>query len=160
MKKILAAIFCFLVAAAFVPPPIAPQVINGTFTPTFAPATLGDFAMTCTCTGTYSKMGPFIYVTLSIAGTPTFTTASGQINIGGLPFSPNSSNQNLNVVNVSGFPTWPASTTTISGRLGLGTLFTIQSLRTNTSTQTWQTTTMTSGTAIAAVFSGVYQTAQ
>lgn len=62
---------------------------KGTFTPTLTFATPGDLAVTYTTqTGRYTKIGRLVSYTLEVkAASLTYTTASGSVRIGGLPFA-------------------------------------------------------------------------
>lgn len=60
---------------------------SGTFTPTFTFATPGDLSNAYTTQlGDYYRIGSLVFINLQLNVTPTFTTASGTVRIGGLPF--------------------------------------------------------------------------
>lgn len=60
---------------------------EGSFTPTLSFATPGDLSVSYTSqNGFFVKVGRVVFFSLQVAGTPTYTTASGQVRIGGLPF--------------------------------------------------------------------------
>ena len=61
---------------------------EGTFTPTFSCDTVGDLSVAyATQAGNYTRIGNKVYISVGIAFTPTFTTASGSIRILGMPFA-------------------------------------------------------------------------
>lgn len=60
--------------------------LEGSWTPTFTFATPGDLSVSySTQTGSYTRIGNIIVVNFSLTCTPTYTTASGQASIVGLP---------------------------------------------------------------------------
>jgi hypothetical protein len=60
----------------------------GTFTPTFSFGTPGDLSVSyVTQNGFYTKIGKLVFVNLQLVCTPTYTTATGFVIIGGLPFT-------------------------------------------------------------------------
>ena len=62
----------------------------GTFTPTFDIATPGDLAQNYTTqNGVYARIGTLVYVHAHVSCAPTFSTASGALRLGGLPYAPN-----------------------------------------------------------------------
>lgn len=59
----------------------------GTFTPTFTFATIGDLSLSYTTQiGNYWRIGDLCHIAITLNATPTYTTASGEARIGGLPF--------------------------------------------------------------------------
>jgi hypothetical protein len=86
------------------------QLLNwyeeGTWTPTITFATPGDLAITYSATirvGTYTRIGNRIIVNFNVATTAfTFTTASGSLQISGLPFTA----QNLTASTSAGAMVW------------------------------------------------------
>jgi hypothetical protein len=65
---------------------------EGTFTPVFTCATPGDLAVTHTTqTGVYTRLGNRYDFELLLGFSLTYTTASGALRIGGLPFTTNTS---------------------------------------------------------------------
>jgi hypothetical protein len=91
---------------------VAPYVESASWTPVVTFATPGDLSVVYSIqTGRYSKIGNIVSAHFVLAATPTFTTASGNMQISGLPFAVNS--------NVFGFggcllqaPLYPAGTST------------------------------------------------
>lgn len=66
---------------------------EGTFTPTFTCASVGDLSVAYgNQTGVYTRIGRMVFFNIRIACTPTFTTASGQIRLAGLPFTVSATN--------------------------------------------------------------------
>ncbi len=104
---------------------------GGSFTPTFTFATPGNLSVVYTTqTGYYTRIGNCIFFRLALVCTPTFTTASGDVRIGGLPFTVSSTAtsmggvaQNLSTVtHTAGYtyimPLATSTTTYISLRQG------------------------------------------
>lgn len=87
---------------------------QGTFSPTFTCVTVGDLSVSyATQTGIYTRIGNFVYYTVILKWTPTYTTASGNIRIGSFPFTPNSSGIYVcnAVFDTANVPTYPSSGT-------------------------------------------------
>jgi hypothetical protein len=90
------------------------------FTPVATFATPGDLSVSYTTqTGKYFKIGKLVFVQLSLTFTPTYTTASGEFRISGMPGSAASGalDNGLELVNGSTGFTYPASCTWASARL-------------------------------------------
>jgi hypothetical protein len=63
-------------------------VSTGTWTPTVDFATTGDLSVSYTDqTGRYIKIGPWVFTFARVRFTPTFSTASGNFQVKGLPFT-------------------------------------------------------------------------
>jgi hypothetical protein len=63
---------------------------DGTFTPTLTFSTPGDLSVAYTKqVGRYTRIGNRVFINLEIRCTPTFTTASGQMLLPGLPYEVN-----------------------------------------------------------------------
>ena len=85
--------------------------VVSTWTPTFTFATPGNLSVAYAGqAGYYIRIGSMVILQFSYAVTPTYTTASGNAQITGLPFASSSSNIATGVINTNG-PTFPASTT-------------------------------------------------
>jgi len=62
--------------------------LGGTFTPTITFSTVGDLSVSYTTrTGRYTKVGDRVDFNISLDFTPTFTTATGNFRVAGLPFT-------------------------------------------------------------------------
>lgn len=62
---------------------------EGTFTPTTTFSTPGDLSVVYTQQiGQYTRIGNIVHINVYLAWTPTYTTASSSLTIGGLPFTP------------------------------------------------------------------------
>jgi hypothetical protein len=73
---------------------------EGTFTPTFTFATPGDLSVVYGVqTGAYVRVGNVVHIVITLQATPTFTTASGQVRMGGLPFTSGAYNHALTLSN-------------------------------------------------------------
>jgi hypothetical protein len=68
--------------------PLSTYESAGTFTPTITFATPGNLSVAYTVqNGTYTRIGNKVFYTVHVAGTVTYTTASGNIRFAGLPFT-------------------------------------------------------------------------
>ena len=73
-------------------PQLTDWIVNGSFTPTVTCGTPGDLSIAATtASGVFTKRGRQVEVTIALAFTPSWTTASGNIQIGGLPYVADSS---------------------------------------------------------------------
>ncbi len=90
-------------------------VARTAWTPTITFATPGDLSVSyATQVGFYSRIGSIVDVSFSLTFTPTYTTASGQISIAGLPLTSNSTaNNNSFGTLVVSAPAFPALTTSL-----------------------------------------------
>jgi hypothetical protein len=93
------------------------------FTPVATYAVPGDLSVVyATQVGRYWKQGPTIHIAVSITYTPTFTTASGDFILAGLPFlASNLSIGQPALAQSSTGMTWGASKTQLSARILNGT---------------------------------------
>lgn len=119
--------------------------LQGTWTPTFTCATPGDLSVVyATQSGTYTRIGNIVYVAWALEVTPTFTTASGGIQVGGLPLVPASNNAGGIVRNMSSGFTWPAGITSVLFGVSSGNLA-LQGVGSATGLTGFQMTTIVSG---------------
>lgn len=87
------------------------------WTPTFTFATPGNLSVSyASQVGNYVKIGNVYHVTFTLTCTPTFTTASGNLQITGLPVTSNGATGNTGTGNLymQGTYTWPVGSTTIA----------------------------------------------
>jgi len=94
------------------------------WTPVFTFATPGNLSVSyATQVGSYVKVGNHYTVTFSLVCTPTFSTASGNFQITGLPVASNSTAGNVAVgsLYMQGTYTWPVGSTTIVTTNAAGT---------------------------------------
>lgn len=94
----------------------------GSWTPTFTCATVGDLSVAYTTQyGSYTRIGNIVILNVGLLCTPTFSTASGQIRIAGLPYSSISGTQGQFGIctNTSGV-TYTVGSTTIMLSIGAG----------------------------------------
>lgn len=104
---------------------------TGSFTPTFTFATVGDLSVSYNQqVGQYWTAGAMVFIKYRIQWTPTFTTASGNAEFGGLPFSVASglgagANGFVAIVQSSGNWALPASRTFVAGAVAGGTAFNV-----------------------------------
>ncbi len=65
-----------------------PELETGTWTPTLSFATPGDVALSYTNqVGYYHRIGDWVFLGCRLTVTPTYTTASGAVEISGVPFN-------------------------------------------------------------------------
>lgn len=134
---------------------LANYVSKTSFTPAFTFATPGDSSFAYTSQlGTYTRIGSIVFFEIVIAGTPTFTTASGNIVITGLPITITTSpavNANA-AINLAGGFTWPAARTSpVLTLLNGTTTALIQGIGTAVASASFTTANVT--TAVALIFS-------
>ena len=86
-----------------------PTVELHTWTPVFTFSSPGNLTTSYSIqTGTYTKVGNLVMATFVMTVTPTYTTATGNILITGLPFASNSSNGNIFIPICTSTMTYPA----------------------------------------------------
>ena len=128
---------------------------SGTWTPTFTFATPGDLSFSYTTrTGVWTRVGNIMVVSFVIAGTPTFTTSSGALNISGIPVAFSSSIYFSGVLSGAGV-TYPSSRTTSIG-LGGGTSINYSAYGSALSATTIQASAIATGVALLATGTIVY----
>lgn len=132
----------------------------GTFTPTATYATVGDLSVAYTIqAGTYFKMGKQLNVFFRIAFTPTFTTASGNFTIAGLPYASKATDTPIGAIDVPTAFTWPASRTQLVSRMaGSATTLNISAQGTGVGSTFLTASNITSGVACEIRGSFSYQT--
>lgn len=93
--------------------------VSGTFTPTVTFATPGDVSVAYTQQiGSYFRVGNAITFAVQLVFAATYTTASGNFRVAGLPVAASATAPNARLLAawVTGTtPTWPAGTTYLSG---------------------------------------------
>jgi hypothetical protein len=98
-----------------------------TFTPVATFATPGDLSVAYTTQLGYgARMGKFVFLDIVLTFTPTFTTASGEFRITGLPdLAVNATERNagLTIANLTTGWTWPASATQLVGQVPTNTQY-------------------------------------
>lgn len=138
---------------------LANYIPETTWTPTFTFATAGNLSVSyASRIGFYSRIGNMIFYTVTLVCTPTFTTASGNLMITGLPVasSANAVYCGSPIVNSAGV-TYPVGSTMISAATAQGqSSLLIQSSGTATPQNTLTTTNFVSGVQIVLQFSGSY----
>lgn len=81
------------------------------WTPTITFVVPGDLSVVYGVqSGTYTRVGNLVFVTIDLEFTPTYTTASGNFRIGGFPINPGYS-EGLQIINHSSNITYPAGRT-------------------------------------------------
>jgi hypothetical protein len=96
-----------------------------TFTPTLSFATAGDLSVSYTTqVGNYAKVGNLVHGQIVLVATPTYTTTSGVLQIGGLPYTAKQGSNIVQSVLLSSHGanlTYPTSCTTVVGRIAQNT---------------------------------------
>ena len=93
----------------------------GTFTATLDFATTGDLSVVYSNqAGTYTRIGNLIIAKINMSATPTFTTASGEVEIGGLPFAAASTGFGGVLQSKSSAWTFPTGTSVVFPRVASG----------------------------------------
>lgn len=132
---------------------------EGTFTPTFTFATVGDLGVSyATQVGTYTRTGNRVNITVAITCTPTYTSASGVARISGLPVAGGGSVIQAFATAISGANTdWRAGGTSITAAVvSSATYAQIYTSGPDTVLSTLTTTNIDSGVAITIYFAGTY----
>lgn len=98
-----------------------------TFTPAVTFATPGDLSVAYgQQLGYGATMGKFVFLNIALAFTPTFTTASGEFRITGLPnlaVNETARNAALAIANLTTGWTWPTSATQLAGEVPTNTQY-------------------------------------
>jgi hypothetical protein len=135
---------------------LSDTVTRTTFTPTITFATPGNLTVSYTTqTGAYVKVGPMVLFWMSLAFTPTYTTASGPINISVPPVAPTDAQWVWDVRSL-GTVTWPSGVTAIQMRVSGGPVLTLFGIGSGGTNPSFGTTQFISGTAYTLQFSGYY----
>lgn len=134
---------------------------SGTFTPTITFSTPGDLSVAYTAQlGRYIQIGKLVFVNLRIVFTPTFTTASGQLRIAGLPVTSGDVGFSAGgsvLANISS-ATFPIGTTDVGlSALPLSTNLIIVANGSEVAQATIQASNITSGVSVTLVGSCVYE---
>ena len=88
---------------------------TGSFTPTLTCTTPGDLAVTYNVQiGRFVRLGEVVFINIAVGGSFTYTTATGNLKIAGLPYNVSSDFSNANLmVSIEGNFTWPANSTVL-----------------------------------------------
>ena len=132
---------------------------ENTFTPIVTADTVGDLSVTYTIQeGVVTKIGRQVTVYVALQFTPTFTTASGAIRFGDLPYTVSALADGIGSVgNVSFSFTWPAGYTNISSTaLHTTNYATLILSGTNISSTTMLMSNMLSGVLTNVIFQVTY----
>lgn len=123
----------------------------------FQPSTVGDFTFFYTTKACQVyQIGKMAVVDIQIAGTPTYSTASGTLQINGFPISPALNNSAIPITGVSGFA-WPATANGIYGALS-GNTIQLSTNRTSSTSTVFTTSSINSGTALSFSLGGSFVT--
>lgn len=128
------------------------------FTPTATFATVGDLTISYAIqTGEYYRYGNIYFISYIIRFTPTYTTASGALRLGGLPVSGGNYNWVLPVNISTQGVTFNTAGTQVFATVP-STYFQLNSQGTATASSTLTTTNFLSGTQYTIIISGIYGT--
>lgn len=130
------------------------------FTPTLAFATVGTSTWSYSVQeGTYVKRGRLVWLAIRVTATPTIGTGSGDLQIGGLPFTPDARSV-LTAVPTSSAFTWPASrTATIALATASTDYLILRGVGSGQAVSTFAASNMTSGSGHTIEIAGTYRTA-
>lgn len=129
------------------------------WTPTFTFVNPGDVSVSyATRVGYYSRIGNIVVLQFYLTCTPTYTTATGIINITGLPFTSNSSSSNQAIGSVYFSPvTYPAGTSFLLSTVPANSAYiAFTALGTGTAVGNLTNTSTTSGVAVTIIGSISY----
>jgi hypothetical protein len=138
---------------------LSTYVNEGSFTPTFTCVTVGNLSVTYTIqTGYYSQIGNVVMYNITVNCTPTFTSASGQVQYGGLPVTPSQSyGDNIGVIYNATSISYPTSTTQIyTQTLGQNGNIGLAAFGSGTTATAINMSNLTSGVAFNMTMSGYY----
>lgn len=128
--------------------------LQGTWTPTLTFATPGDLSVSySTQTGVQTRIGNLIVASFTVIGTPTYTTASGQLQIGGLTVAASQTNDTGSLGAQSVGITYPAGCTKICF-VTTATATTLSFVGMGSVTASVALTTANAPTAVAITFAG------
>lgn len=131
---------------------------EGTFTPTFSTATVGDLSVVYTNqTGSYRRIGKIVYLTYRVDCTPTFTTASGVLKFGGLPFAAGANTGGGAFYDITASISWGTLKTQLQTAMDGGTsVINLQGFANGTTETQVTTAEIVSGVAIRVIFNMTY----
>lgn len=137
-----------------------PLASEGEFTPTLAFETAGTSSWSYAVQeGSYVKHGHLVWAAIRVTATPTIGTGSGDIRIGGLPFTPDTRSVLTGMANGAAF-TWPASrTATIALATPSADYLILRGIGTGVAVSTFAASNMTSGSSHSIEIAGTYRTA-
>lgn len=131
------------------------------FTPTITCGTPGDLSVSYSVqVGNYTKIGVLIFIEISLTFVPTYTTASGNLVISGLPFNSVLTNDCFSVSSTSSSMTWPVGRTQLTGiTIGGTSQIIITAMGSAVSTSNVQMSAIPTTQTGSIILSGVYRTA-
>jgi len=136
--------------------------VVGTFNPTPTFSNPGDLSVSYnTRNGRFTKVGRLLAVEIELSFTPTFTTASGPLLIGGLPFAAAFPNGVAgNIAQMQGPWSWPSNRTMIGvGLNSAGNSVVLRGLGSGASGALFEAGNLTSGQTHSVFLSVQYQSA-
>jgi hypothetical protein len=141
---------------------LLPLYQAGTFTPTVTSSTPGDLSVSYTTqVGNYQRVGKWVQIEINLNFTPTYTTATGAVRIGGLPLAAVASANPSDFVltDITAF-NWPASRTQLVPVANSGQSYiTIQALGSGVSPSELAITDKASGSGAILRIRGRYRVA-
>lgn len=133
-------------------------VPHTSFTPTFTFGTPGDLSVSyATQSGRYQIIEDQCHINIALTCTPTFTTSSGSLTIGGLPFAAAAFSSGLVAVSLPVGFTWPNTATMLIPRVTAGTsTILLYGLKSAANPVAATQTSVVSGVALTFIFHGWY----
>ncbi len=132
---------------------------EGNFTPTFTFATPGDLSVVYVdIEGRYTRIGNIVYIHFFMEFTPTFTTASGAVRLGGLPFTQTGNNSPMTILDISNDWTWPVARTMATANVNNSSTFAVfNGLGTNVDASPFVDTSLVTTVTAKIAFAGSYR---
>jgi hypothetical protein len=138
---------------------LSSYVATTAFTPTFTCATVGNLSVSyATQSAFYSRVGNVVDYNIRLICTPTFTTASGQIYVDGLPFTINaSSGDYASTCTQIGSFIYPVGVTQLVGQCTANTTqIWLYGFGSSTAATAIQMSNIVSGVAFSILYTGFY----
>ncbi|WP_201269937.1 hypothetical protein [Sinorhizobium meliloti] len=131
---------------------------EGTFTPSLTFATPGDLSLgSVTASGVWKRKGRYVKVESNFTGTPTFTTASGNLRLTALPFAAASGNGNMSLQSITALIDWNSRTMLAVNPTNANTFCEVRAFGANAASSPIQATEITSGAALTINYAGEYR---
>ena len=131
---------------------------EGTFTPSFSFATPGNLSKSSeSASGVWKRKGRRVFVEGSYSGTITHTTASGNIQIGGLPFNAAGNVGDINLQSIGSLSSWNSRTMLALNPVAANSFMEIRGLASAAGNSPMQTGNVTTGATFSLSFAGEYR---
>lgn len=136
---------------------LSTYVPGTSWTPSITFTTPGDLSVSYSAQlGFYEQIGKLVFITLTVGFTPTYTTASGAINITGIPVARNTTYFYALNCAIPTNSTWPAGRTVVFGTFTGGSTLQLLAYGTGTTATNLGVAAFPSGVANSISISGTY----